>query len=185
MYGKTGYATKQEYDHARYLRLKQERESKKQPHPITKLTEVERAYIAGLIDGEGAIYCAHVRNTWYPTISIFMTSEGVLRWLAKKTGAQKVHTCRRKDTWRYKSVLKTQYLFRMSGKSAQLLCKAILPYMRIKANHAHVVCAFPIEGRTAPGARIEENVINGKRRQLTRQLEALNDNRYRRRHSQS
>lgn len=74
MYGKTGYATKQDYDRARYIRLKVERDKLKPKHPITKLTETEKAYIAGLIDGEGAIYVANCRNTCYPTISISMTS---------------------------------------------------------------------------------------------------------------
>ena len=186
MYGKTKFATKTDYDRSRYIRLKKEHEKNKPPHPITKLSKVETAYIAGLIDGEGAIYCAHVRHTWYPTISIFMTSEGVLRWLAEKTGAQKIHsTQERNDAHRYKSILKTQYLYRISGKTAQLLCKKLLPYLRVKKDHARVVCAFPVDARIAPGHKIKSTEINIVRKRLAEQLSALNDNRYRRRHTTS
>lgn len=183
MYGKTGYATKQDYDRARYIRLKAKKEAAKPPHPISKLTETEKAYIAGLIDGEGAIYMAgNQGKTWYPTISIFMTSEGVLRWLADKTGGQKIHSCHRKQEPRYKSILKTQYLYRTSGKTAQGLCRAIFPYLRIKQDHARIVCAFPVDARIAPGHKIAMTEINVTRKKLRDQLTALNDNRYERRH---
>ena len=184
MYGKTGYKTKQDYDRARYICLKKERDKNKPINPINKLSKVELAYIAGLIDGEGAIYAAHVRSTWYPTVSIHMTSEGVLRWLAGKTGAQKIHSLKsRSDAHRYKSILKTQYLYRISGKNAQLLCKKLLPYFKVKDNHARVVCAFPIDARIAPGHKISSTEINIVRKKLSKQLAALNDNRYKRRHT--
>ena len=183
MYGKTGFNTKKEYDEARYLRLKKEKKSREIPHPIMKLSEVEKAYIAGLIDGEGAIYCAYYKRheTWYPTISIFMTSEGVLRWLAEKTMAQKVHICRRKNKPgdRYKAIPKTQYLYRISGKYAQLLCKTILPYLRVKDNHAQVVCAFPTQYTKSNN----KEKIYLEKKQLAEQLTSLNDNRYKRRHT--
>ena len=60
MYGNTGYASKKEYDRARYLRLKAEREAQKPKDAIETLMPEERAYIAGLIDGEGSIYVAAV-----------------------------------------------------------------------------------------------------------------------------
>lgn len=186
MYGKTGFETKRDYDQARYIRLKKEREKKAPPHPISLLTVEEKAYIAGLIDGEGAIYCARKKNvTCHPTIAIQMTNEGVLRWLSQKVGAQKVHTIYRKDDGKYISILKSIYLFRMSGKSAQILCRAILPYLRVKANHARVVCAFPVDARIAPGHKISQTKVNVVRYRLATQLESLNENRYKRRHSKS
>jgi len=184
MYGQTGFASKQEYDRARYIRQKKEREAKRPPHPISMLTETEKAYIAGLIDGEGAIYMAHSKEkTCYPTISIHMTSEGVLRWLADKTGAQKIHRVTRRDDGRYKSILKTQFLYRTSGKNAQRLCAALIPYHRIKINHARIVCAFPVDARIAPGHKIARSDVNLVRFKLAEQLTAMNENRYRRRHS--
>jgi len=174
---------KKVYDRERYTRLRDERRKKLPPHPITKLSETDKAYIAGLIDGEGAIYSARNREkTWYPTISISMTSEGVLRWLTQKTGGEKIQTTVRKNDGRYKSILKTIYSYRVTGKTAKLLCSTILPYLRVKANHARVVCAFPVDARIAPGHKIARTEINMVRERLTEQLTALNENRYKRRH---
>jgi hypothetical protein len=60
MYGHTGFASKKDYDRARYLRLKAERQARLPPEQIETLTSEERAYIAGLIDGEGSIFVTAV-----------------------------------------------------------------------------------------------------------------------------
>ena len=184
MYGKTGYATKRDYDRARYIRLKMIAEAKRPPHPISQLTETGKAYIAGLIDGEGAIYAANSNHeTCYPCIAIAMTHEGVLRWLAHKTGAQKIHTLRGRKNARYKSVTKPQYIYRIWGKAAQRLCKTIFPYFKVKIQQAKIVSVFPCDARIGPGKKIARSKINVIRQRLAAELRAANGNRYALRHS--
>jgi hypothetical protein len=177
MYGKTGYATKQEYDRARYLRLKKERLAQQQPDPIETLSPEERAYIAGLVDGEGSIYVAAVGperdRTVYPIVVVAMTHRGVLEWLTERmqAGKLKLHN---QTNLRKHPYMKPQYRFQLFGKRAQMLCKAMLPYMRVKHEQARLVCEFPCDARIAPGVKVERSKINEERFRLRDQINSLN-----------
>lgn len=168
---------KQEYDRARYIRLKAEREAKKAPDPIATLPQDARAYIAGLIDGEGSIFVAAVGpqrdKTVYPIVFIAMTDRPVMDWLAETLGVSKPlvhnHTNLRRHPY-----MKPQYRVQLFGKRAQLLCNALLPYLRVKHRQAELVTRFPCDARIAPGVKIERSAINEIRFRLRDEINGLN-----------
>lgn len=169
--------TKREYDRARYLRIKAEKAAKTPPDPIGLSTLEERAYIAGLIDEEGGIYVAavgpHRDKTVYPIITIAMTHNDVITWLAEKLQAGTVKLHNQTNLRRY-SYLKPQYRVQLFGKREKLLCQMIHPYLRVKAEQARLVTEFPCDARIAPGIKIAKTDINEVRYRLHDQINSLN-----------
>ena len=177
MYGNTGFASKQEYDRARYVRLKVELLSKVPPDPILELTLEERAYIAGLIDGEGSIYVAAVGpkrdRTVYPIVVVAMTHRPVVEWLAErlKSGKLQLHNYTNLRKYPY---MKPQFRFQLFGKRAKMLCEVILPYLKVKSEQARLVTTFPVDARIAPGVKIDRTAINEVRFRLRDQINGMN-----------
>jgi hypothetical protein len=147
------------------------------PDAIETLTSEERAYIAGLIDGEGSIYVAAVgpnrERSVYPIVTVAMTHRGVIEWLAGRlaAGTVKLHN---QTNLRRSPNAKPQYRTQVFGKRAKLLCEAILPYLRVKAEQARLVSEFPVDARIAPGVKIDRSEINEARYRLRDQINALN-----------
>ena len=165
---------KKNYDKNRYQQIRAERIAKLPPDPISLLKPTERAYIAGIIDGEGTIYARNERKTIYPTIAVHMTDKAVIAWLQGRIKAQTVWTINRKDKPRYK----TQYLFRICGKRAKLLCKSIYPFLIVKRKHAEIVLEWPIDARIKGLTEKTQQI----RTQLGEELTALNGYVYQKRH---
>jgi len=165
------------YDRARYTRLKAAREAAKPPDPITTLSPEERAYLAGLVDGEGSIFVAAVgprrHRSVYPIVTVAMTHRGVIEWMAARLDAGTVknhnHTSRRRHPH-----LKEQVRTQLFGKRAKLLCEVLLPYLRVKDEQARLVATFPVDARVAPGVKIEHSAINEVRYRLRDEINALN-----------
>tara|TARA_R100000700_G_C3048841_1_gene69185 strand:- start:39 stop:446 length:408 start_codon:yes stop_codon:yes gene_type:complete len=98
--------------------------------------EVDIAYIAGLIDGEGSIqYKQYMRKrkhnpkaypTWSIRIEIAMTDQSVLIWLKEVLGVGTV------NPRKVKPGKKKQWRWRCSHRQAYFVAKLIWPYMHIK-----------------------------------------------------
>lgn len=101
-----------------------------------------------------------------------MTHRGVIDWIAARlrAGTVKLHN---QTNLRRHPHYKPQYRFQVFGKRAQLLCAAILPYMKVKYEQARLVLTFPVEARTGPGVKIP-TAINDVRYRLRDQINALN-----------
>jgi hypothetical protein len=168
---------KRDYDRARYARLKAKREAQRPADAIATLTPEERAYIAGLVDGEGSIYVAAVgperHRSVYPIVTIAMTHRGVIDWLTQRlqAGTVKLHN---QTNLRRHPYMKPQYRFQVFGKRAKMLCEAMLPYLKVKVEQARLVTTFPVDARIAPGVKIEHSEINEVRYRLRDQINALN-----------
>lgn len=142
---------------------------------VDALSELDCAYLAGLIDGEGSIYILRhtgrgEKLTFYPAVSIAMTHRGVLDWVAALFGVSVSDVPRTPDGWR------DQHLFRIHGKRAVALCCRLLPYLRVKREQARLVQAFPFEsrvGRPRIGRHLSAEIIQ-KRADLREQVNALN-----------
>lgn len=105
------------------------------------MTELEKAWLAGFIDGEGCIglQCinAHNKRYYLVRIQITQTNPDVLRHVAKITGVNRL--CRSKrlglkqaDAWRWDSDM---------GDSEQVLID-ILPYLVRKREVAELAIEF-------------------------------------------
>ena len=98
--------------------------------------EVDLAYIAGLIDGEGSIqYKQYMRKrkhnpkaypTWSIRIEIAMTDRSVLVWLNEILGVGTV------NPRKVKPGKKKQWRWRCSHRQAYFVAKLIWPYVHIK-----------------------------------------------------
>ena len=98
--------------------------------------EVDLAYIAGLIDGEGSIqYKQYMRKrkhnpkaypTWSIRIEIAMTDQSVLIWLNEILGVCTV------NPRKVKPGKKKQWRWRCSHRQAYFVAKLIWPYVHIK-----------------------------------------------------
>jgi len=180
MYGKTGFATKKDYDRARYQREKTQRESKKPPDHISLLTELELAYIAGLVDGEGSIHASvsRAKGTYYPYLCITMTHRGVIDWLASKTGNKAIYVA---PPEKHKLARRPAYSCRLQGRRVQLLCDRLLPYLKVKHLHAEILLQWPCDARSGTGVTIDQTNVNPIRERLAAELRKLNGYRYNKR----
>lgn len=106
------------------------------------LTELEKAYLAGIVDGEGSVTVFHQANTggFQLRVSICSTSRSFIEWLSEKLG-KNIFT----DTHKYRKGSKVKDLYQVNthGNEAQDLLRQLLPYMIIKKNHALISLEFP------------------------------------------
>jgi hypothetical protein len=140
---------------------------------LLKLSQTELAYMAGLIDGDGCIRIGHVgplKRTYYATVEIGMTDLPTIEWVQKcwQSGTIKLnnHTAMRSRSPGWKS----QWIVRIHGKRAQLLCRLLLPYLRTKKANAKLVIAFPCDARSTGITR----AIKAKRLRLFLRMRSLN-----------
>lgn len=131
---------KREYDRRRYQRLKAERESAKPPSIIDEMTEVQAAYVAGLLDGEGSFGIAYLRkmNRYIPQISCSMTDKDPIVYLAQLGGVSYFPVKRKRPL----PNSKPQWQVKISGKRAIALCRRIRPYLLVKGPHADLFFEF-------------------------------------------
>ena len=109
-----------------------------------ELTEAERGYVAGLIDGEGSISLlrASQRGRGYADyhhlqVRVHNTHLGLLEWLKSKLGGAvcRMHAA---PTERHKQ----GYFWVNSTRPGVILLKLLLPYLIIKRRHAEVAIQY-------------------------------------------
>ena len=97
------------------------------------LTEFEKYYIAGILDGEGYI----TNNYSNYTIGVGMTEKKLIAWLYKKLGGSFYLAKRQKG----KSGLNKQmYVWKINGmKQVRSFLAAMLPYLKVKSIRARQI----------------------------------------------
>ena len=144
------------------------------PDPIDGLSTEQLAYLAGLIDGEGALMIVRMGGPRrvYPTIVIAMTHRGVIEWVSALLGLGTVKLNNHTNLARGRNC-KPQYKVSIHGARAMRLCAALLPYFKVKADQARVLLRFPPDARLGPGAGLSaENVA--LREALRQEIRRLN-----------
>lgn len=114
----------------------------------------DKCYIAGFVDGEG---CLHIFKRWHKNnqysksykyigysiaVGIGGTNKQVLEYIKEKCGVGSIYECKKKNekwmqTWGY----------RICGKEAQELIRAIYPYLIVKKVIADIFLKFPCPNR--------------------------------------
>jgi len=133
-----------------------------------KLTEVERAYIAGLIDGEGCISGHYVGELAQLAVVVQMGSEELTKWLHSLFGG--VHLLHKVETVRTCAMWK----WRINGRQCREVLEAVYPYIRLKKEQVALALAFVelLEQTAEPGTRVSEEVKN-KRVYLVERIRSL------------
>lgn len=130
---------------------------------INPLTNEQKAYIAGIIDGEGSIFIRKSnQDNYYSTVSVTNTSLALFDWLIETTGfkgylkknketsPERRRTRRQSWTWRLSSARET----------VQLL-EAIRVHLVIKQDQADKAIEFhhlPDQAHKAQGAKYHEQL---------------------------
>jgi hypothetical protein len=171
------------YDRARYLRKKAERILNSKPDPIYSIPKIERAYIAGLIDGEGSIHITRKakNGTFYAFVTVRMSDYGVIKWLADKFENKVVDNNYPKQG-SFNTKPKTIYGITLQGRRAALLCEILLPYLKVKVKQAKLLLEYPCDARMAWRKKIDGSPINEVRKILKEKMTELNGYYYKKHH---
>lgn len=90
------------------------------------MNKANRAWVAGILEGEGCFYAHKRRTKLYPRVTINMSDKDVLERFAKYVGFGNVYGDTRKDKpshWRY------MWRWDVSGPKAALLMYEVFPLM--------------------------------------------------------
>lgn len=95
------------------------------------MTELEKAYIAGIIDGEGSIMLQKFHNNEYPSpcVSIASTTLELLNWIKSVVGKGVIKQKKNYDTVNHRDC----YSYVLKYNDALQLLKEIYPYLIINS----------------------------------------------------
>lgn len=118
---------------------------------VHKMDELEKAYIAGIFDGEGTIGIRKrfrnyrsMREYWECNVAVANTNEDLMLWLQSRIGGylsshqHKNPNCKR------------NYILKLRAYEARHVLPQLLPYLRIKRTQADVVLAFLFDQQRYP-----------------------------------
>lgn len=108
------------------------------------LTDIDTAYIAGLVDGEGCLAIVRQKNSncrggfaYRCGFRIASTNQGIMEWLSEAVGAGcvKSHQPKMRNS-------KRQWSWDLWSNNAAALTMRLLPYLKIKRPSAELLLAF-------------------------------------------
>ena len=100
-----------------------------------ELTDIEWAYLAGIVDGEGSI-TASSNGQDRIRVTVTSTSRGLIDWMVARVGGSVCN--RRPASPRHKPT----YGCEVSYVKAKSFLRGVLPYLLIKARHAELALQF-------------------------------------------
>ena len=94
---------------------------------VRKMSDIDAAYLAGLIDGEGSILISQkreMRNTW--RLQVSNTDFGVLSWVKETTGIGSIF-CHKHENPKWKDA----GIWQCYSWNARKILKQLMPYLKI------------------------------------------------------
>jgi len=133
------------------------------------MTSEEKAYIAGIIDGEGTVTLsrAHVEELPAPKVSVANNSLELLKWIRGKVGTGVIVKRSRREPHH-----KDQYVLDISNNWALNLLMDVKEYLIIKKPHAELLISR-YKTVTPRNGRYTKELLAGKM-QLLNKIRALN-----------
>ncbi len=131
------------------------------------LTETQKAYMAGLLDGEGCIGVFKQKSSgkmWQfdfgVRVIITNTNEMVLIWVKEITGAG----CMYKSKKAFKENWSPVHRWQVTAEQARSFIKTIYPYLKIKKDIADIVLQLPhLPSQRKYSGRTQEEYENQNR----------------------
>lgn len=123
---------------------------------MRRLTKVEWAYVAGILDGEGCLGVYRGRRAAFePHLSITNTNEDLILWLQRRIGGR-IAITRPVRSGSCKPVLRLHV-----GKIVDMVhvCRACLPYLVTKWGLAELLIQFQGTG-SYRGRKLPNNVVS-------------------------
>lgn len=109
--------------------------------PPSETTVAERAYAAGMVDGEGHIGLAPWKGSFLPIVVVTNTNKLSIDWFAERFSGGNVLTHEQSNE-RHKA----RYNWRLSGRRAYTFLREIAPYLVIKREQAALIFAYYDDG---------------------------------------
>jgi hypothetical protein len=133
-----------------------------------RLSEPEKAYLAGIFDGEGTIGYYDFRNRHESTVMITNADPRLMSWLLERIGYGNVHTVK-KAYHRRKHIV---HHWRISNRPRVYeFLEAIVPYLIVKKDQAELLLnLWKIEN---PGKNRITPAVKARRDATVEQLKAL------------
>jgi hypothetical protein len=110
---------------------------------ITNQTEVEKAYLAGIIDGEGCIYIGNFSANkktnqcyFHTLITVTSTDESLITWLKEKFGGFIRQYTKNQMA---KNCKKIPYTWNLTGKAIDHVCDSVFDYIVIKKEQIKIM----------------------------------------------
>lgn len=114
---------------------------------MKRLSKTNKAYIAGIIDGEGCVRVCRktTKNggSYQAFVCVTNSNEALLYWLKEVTEIGCVYKYKKSAKKNWKLV----HRFQVVSQNACDLLRSILPYLKIKKEVADVVLSMPINKR--------------------------------------
>lgn len=146
--------------------------SKKQwVNGLDDMSETDKAYLAGLIDGEGCLMLSQAQTTIRPKLQLIMTDQALVEWVASIWGTTVTSFAKYRALPHHKPQFRTT----LTGERAVVAIEYIEPYMRLKRSQAHLFREWLALG----DARLAKDRprIRAAREELKIKMHALNDDR--------
>lgn len=111
------------------------------------LSETDKAYLAGFIDGEGSISIRRYnpkpdhRESWGIVIRISNLNKRVLEYVSEKAGQGTIQKIKM-NKYKGRENQRDYYQFSVHSKRAAILLQEILPYLKIKQKQAKIAIGF-------------------------------------------
>lgn len=107
---------------------------------LTRLADVDRAYFAGIMDGEGCVTIARAKKGKWSYYTLFLsmacTDPSLMIWIIEKFGGRVAPRTKcktnRKDVW----------VWRVASREAEAVLRQIEPFMVVKRDQARLALAF-------------------------------------------
>ncbi len=133
------------------------------------MTSEEKAYIAGIIDGEGTVTLsrAHVEELPAPKLSVANNSLELLKWIREKVGSGVIIKRSKREPQH-----KDHYVLDISNNWALDLLMDVKEYLIIKKPHAELLI-LRYKAVTSRNGRYTRELLAGKL-QLVNEIRALN-----------
>ncbi len=155
----------------------------KQNYKRIEYRDVDLAYFAGIIDGEGSIYIGNFScnpktgTKYYQTnMQVTNTDEPLIDWLIGTFGGLK---SKRTQKQHAKNSRKQAYVWTASGERLTHLCECILPYLICKTRQCEIMLkmrATYARPRALPGTQgvtpLDEDLLE-RRAQLMDEMRSL------------
>lgn len=144
---------------------------------LNLLTEPQKAYIAGIIDGEGSIMGYKVSRKaaargfgWKLGVSVGNTNYDLIHWLRDTTGIGSWRESSEPKNPKHKRAAKW---YVSSRKDIEQLLEAVLPYLLIKRRNAELALEF-VKLKPAYGRMEFRHIQVENQRIIVGEMQALN-----------
>ena len=105
--------------------------------PVGTHDEIDLAYAAGFLDGEGCFCSYRSKSGWYVAVTCSNANKPSIEWLHKLLGGSMSKTTKKR-----KELHRPMHIWQVVGLDAVRVCKLLAPYLKQKLPQAILVLSI-------------------------------------------